>query len=82
MWKNKPPFRLCLNRLASEKFIWHCKDYTERGIMKFYETGAALAEDMGVPLSAMELTIEGHYQAAMNTEKDPDGGPWPAYLSG
>ena len=29
-----------------------------------------------------EDTIEAHYQAAVKTEKDPDGGPYPAYPSG
>merc|ERR1712060_229589 len=29
-----------------------------------------------------EETHEAHYQAAKKTEKDPDGGPWPAYPSG
>jgi len=82
MWKNKPPFRLCLNKAASDEIIWHCKHYTGRGVMKFYESGAALAADMGVPLSVLEETHEGHYQAAKKTEKDPNGGSWPAYPSG
>merc|ERR1719223_2168423 len=50
--------------------------------MKFYETGEALAKDMGVPLATLEATHEAHFQAAKKTEKDPDGGPWPAYPSG
>merc|ERR1739836_190739 len=25
MWKNKPPFRLCLNKAASDEISWHCK---------------------------------------------------------
>jgi len=37
MWKNKAPFRLCLNKAASEEIIWHCKHYTGRGVMKFYD---------------------------------------------
>merc|ERR1719511_479816 len=82
MWKNKPPFRLALNKAASEEIHWHCKHYTGRGVMKFYENGAALAQDMGVSLSVLEETTEAHYQAAMKTEKDPDGGSWPAYPSG
>merc|ERR1711992_218126 len=82
MWKNKPPFRLCLNKAASEEIHWHCKHYTGRGVMRFYETGEALAKDMGVPLSTLEATHDAHLQAAKNTEKDPDGGPWPAYPSG
>merc|ERR1719282_1348210 len=82
MWKNTPPFRLCLNKAAGEEIHWHCKHYTGRGVMKFYETGEALAKDMGVPLSVLEETTEAHYQAAKKTEKDPDGGSWPAYPSG
>merc|ERR1711988_883922 len=82
MWKNKPPFRLCLNKAASEEIHWHCKHYTGRGVMKFYENGADLAKDMGVALSVLEETHELHYNAAKKTEKDPDGGSWPAYPSG
>jgi flavocytochrome c len=82
MWKNKPPFRLCLNKAASDEIIWHCKHYTGRGVMKFYENGAALAKDMGVSLETLVATHDGHYEAAKKTEKDPDGGSWPAYPSG
>merc|ERR1712008_236587 len=82
MWKNKPPFRLCLNKAAAEEIHWHCKHYTGRGVMKFYETGEALAKDMGVPLATLEAMHDAHYQAAKKTEKDPDGGSWPAYPSG
>merc|ERR1719231_628312 len=82
MWKNKPPFRLCLNKAAQEEIIWHCKHYTGRGVMKFYPDGKALAADMGIPLQVLEQTHEQHYQAAKKTEKDPDGGSFPAYPSG
>merc|ERR1719416_209721 len=50
--------------------------------MKFYETGEALAKDMGVDIKVLEETHEGHYQASKKTEKDPSGGSWPAYPSG
>ncbi|CAK9029272.1 unnamed protein product [Durusdinium trenchii] len=82
MWKSKPPFRLCLNKAASDEIIWHCKHYTGRGVMKYYGSGADLAKDMGVALSVIEQSHEDHYQAAKKTEKDPDGGSWPAYPSG
>merc|ERR1711933_381441 len=82
MWKNKPPFRLALNKAASDEIMWHCKHYTGRGVMKFYESGEALAKDMGISMSTLEATHEAHYQAAKKTEKDPDGGNWPAYPSG
>merc|ERR1711904_419856 len=82
MWKNKPPFRLCLNKAVSDEIIWHCKHYTGRGVMKFYESGEVLAKDMGVPLQTLVDAHEGHYQAAKKQEKDPDGGSFPAYPSG
>jgi len=82
MWKNKPPFRLVLNKAAADEIHWHCKHYTGRGVMKFYESGNALASDMGISVSILEETHEAHYQAAKKTEKDPDGGSFPAYPSG
>ena len=82
MWKNKPPLRLALNRAASDEIARHCKHYTERGVMKFYESGAALAEGMGVPVSKMPGSFEALCQASLQTAKDPDGGPCPAYPSG
>jgi hypothetical protein len=82
MWKNKAPFRLCLNKAASDEIHWHCKHYTGRGVMKFYENGAELAKDMGVPLQTLIDEHDQHYEAAKKTEKDPDGGSWPAYPSG
>merc|ERR1719384_633670 len=82
MWKNKPPFRLCLNKAASEEIHWHCKHYTGRGVMKYYESGEALAKDMGIPIKVLEETHDDHFQAAKKTEKDPDGGSFPAYPSG
>merc|ERR1719218_171941 len=82
MWKNKPPFRLCLNKAASDEIIWHCKHYTGRGVMKFYPSGADLAKDMGVPVQVLIDTHDAHYAAAKKTEADADGGSWPAYPSG
>jgi cytochrome b involved in lipid metabolism len=82
MWKNKPPFRLCLNKAASDEIIWHCKHYTGRGVMKFYESGKALAADMGVPVEKIAAVHEQHYNAATKQEKDPEGGSYPAYPSG
>merc|ERR1712217_634103 len=38
--------------------------------------------DMGISVSVLEATHDQHYQAAKKTEKDPDGGSWPAYPSG
>jgi len=82
MWKNKPPFRLCLNKAASTEILWHCKHYTGRGVMKYYESGEALAKEMGVSVSVLESTHQQHYEASQKMAKDPEGGKWPAYPSG
>jgi succinate dehydrogenase/fumarate reductase flavoprotein subunit len=82
MWKNKAPFRLALNKAASDEILWHCKHYTGRGVMKFYESGEAFAKDINVPLSVLEKTHQEHYEAAKKQEKDAEGGPFPAYPSG
>jgi succinate dehydrogenase/fumarate reductase flavoprotein subunit len=82
MWKNKPPFRLCLNKAASDEIVWHAKHYTGRGVMKYYASGADLAKDMGVDLKVLIDTHDQHFNAAKKAEKDPDGGSWPAYPSG
>merc|ERR1711972_1267920 len=82
MWKNKPPFRLTLNNAAATEMIWHAKHYTGRGVMKYYENGKALADDMGVDLKVLVEEHQKHYDAGKKMEKDPDGGSWPAYPSG
>ena len=81
MWKNKPPFRLALNRAASDEIARHCKHCTERGVMKLHESGTALAEGMGVPVSKMEELIAAHCQTFLKTVKDPDRESYPAYPS-
>merc|ERR1719310_131249 len=50
--------------------------------MKFYESGAALAADMGVDVKKIAAVHDQHYDAAMKQQKDPEGGSWPAYPSG
>jgi succinate dehydrogenase/fumarate reductase flavoprotein subunit len=82
MWKNKAPFRLCLNKAASTEIIWHCKHYTGRNVMKFYESGKAFAEDTGIPLQNLIDHHDQHYQASLKQAKDPNGGPFPAYPDG
>merc|ERR1711988_174960 len=82
MWKNKPPFRLCLNNAAATEMTWHAKHYTGRGVMKYYESGEALAKDMGIDVQVLVDEHQKHYEAGKKMEKDPDGGSWPAYPSG
>ena len=50
--------------------------------MKFCESGAALTEDLGVPFSTMQDSIEAHHAASLETAKDLDGGPYPACSTG
>merc|ERR1719478_1934658 len=50
--------------------------------MKYYANGLDLAKDMGVDISVLEATHAQHFAAAKKTEKDPEGGPHPAYPSG
>merc|ERR1711959_55100 len=82
MWKNKPPFRLVLNKAASDEIIWHCKHYTGRGVMKYYKSGTDLAKDMNIPVQTLIDTHQQHYEASQKAAKDPEGGSWPAYPSG
>ena len=82
MKKNKPPFRLALNRAASDEIAQHCKHCTERGVMKLHGSGTALAEGMRVPVSKMEELTAAHCQASLKTVKNPDREPYPAYPSG
>merc|ERR1711998_4282 len=67
---------------ASDEIIWHCKHYTGRGVMKYYESGKALAADMGVPVEKIAAVHDQHYNASKKQEQDPEGGSWPAYPSG
>ena len=81
MRKNKPPFRVALNRAASDEIARHCKHCTEREVTKLHESGTALAEGMRVPVSKMEELIAAHCQASLKTVKNPNRRPYPAYPS-
>ena len=81
MWKKKPPFRLALNRAASDEIAPHCKRYTERGVRKLHESGTALAKDIEAPVSKMPDSSEAHCQASLKSAKDRDGEPYSAFAS-
>ena len=66
------PFRLTTSDEIARQ---HC---TRHGVMKLHESGAALAQDMGVPVSKIEDSIEA--QASLKT--DTDGGGYPASPNG
>ena len=48
--------------------------------MKFNESGAALAQDMGAPVTKMQDSIDAHYEVSLERSKDL-GGPFPACKS-
>ena len=78
MWKNKPPFRLCLNSKASKEIHWHCEHYKGRGVMKSYESGLDLAKEMGIPESVLRQTFDDHTALGEKQASDPDGGKYDA----
>jgi len=82
MWKHQPPFRLCLNKKASNEIHWHCEHYKGRGIMKQYNNIAELASEMKIPASQIEETFKSYNEIAEKMAKDPEGGPYNAYPSG
>ena len=46
MNRNKGPFRLVLNSKAGKEIEWHCKHYQGRKLMKFFENGTKLAQEI------------------------------------
>merc|ERR1712063_189453 len=82
MWKSTPPFRLVLNKKASDEIIWHCKHYTGRGVMRMFETGEAFAKDLGVSVEKLIEVHDQHHLASQKQASEPDGGPYNAYPDG
>merc|ERR1712063_141395 len=82
MWKNTPPFRLVLNKKASDEIIWHCKHYTGRGVMREYKTGEEFAQDLGISVDTLIEVHDQHHLASQKQASEPDGGPYNAYPDG
>ena len=76
----QPPFRLALNKAASDEYLRIVSITQGRGVVKFNESGAALAQDIGAPVTKMQDSIDAHHQASLETAKDL-GGPFPACKS-
>ncbi|KIM77168.1 hypothetical protein PILCRDRAFT_77009 [Piloderma croceum F 1598] len=73
IWENgKYPIRLILNGQASKEIEWHCKHYVGRGLMKRFESGTALAKEMGLDPKVLAKTFE-DYNTSVRTKKDPFG---------
>ncbi|KAI9268326.1 FAD binding domain-containing protein [Phascolomyces articulosus] len=73
MWKNKFPIRLVLNTAASKEIEWHCRHYAGRGLMKKFDSGAALAKEMGITPEKLKETFETYNAIAEGKQKDPWG---------
>ncbi|CAE7701070.1 osm1, partial [Symbiodinium sp. CCMP2456] len=73
MWKSKPPFRLCLNKAASDEIIWHCKPRAEptalhrawRGEHSRLNRVAAIREP-----AACKLKVMKYYNSGEDLAKD------------
>jgi hypothetical protein len=61
-----------LNGAASKEIEWHCKHYVGRGLMKRFESGDALAKEMGVKPEVLKKTFD-DYNAGAKAKKDPFG---------
>eukprot|EP01119_Soliformovum_irregulare_P006542 TRINITY_DN18667_c0_g1_i1.p2 TRINITY_DN18667_c0_g1~~TRINITY_DN18667_c0_g1_i1.p2 ORF type:complete len:110 (+),score=30.94 TRINITY_DN18667_c0_g1_i1:183-512(+) len=73
MWKfKKGPYRLVLNSKGNKEIEWHVKHYMGRGLMKKYDTGAALAKEIGVSESVLDATFKKYNEGAAS-KKDQFG---------
>ncbi|KAH7086667.1 Flavocytochrome c [Auriculariales sp. MPI-PUGE-AT-0066] len=73
IWENgKYPIRLVLNGEASKEIEWHCKHYVGRGLMKRFDSGEALAKEMGLKPEVLKKTFDDYNQIA-KSKKDPFG---------
>jgi flavocytochrome c len=82
MWKNKPPFRLCLNSKAAKEIHWHVEHYCGRGVMKRYASGSELAKEMGIDVSVLKATFDEHTAIGEKQLANVDGGQYDAYPNG
>merc|ERR1719439_422474 len=82
MWKNQPPFRLCLNSKASKEIHWHCEHYKGRGVMKGYKDMQELCDETGIKPDVLKKTLDDHTEIGKKVEASPNEGPHDAYPSG
>jgi len=73
MWKfKKAPYRLVLNSKGAKEIEWHVKHYMGRGLMKKFDSGAALAKEMGINESILDKTFKSYTEGA-SAKKDQFG---------
>jgi len=82
MWKNQPPFRLCLNSKASKEIHWHCEHYKGRGVMKGYKNMQELCDETGIKPDVLKKTLDDHTEIGKKQEANENGGTYDAYPSG
>lgn len=63
---------MILNGDASKQIEWHCKHYVGRGLMKQFESGEALAKEMGLKPEVLKKTFD-TYNSGVRAKKDPFG---------
>lgn len=63
---------MILNGQASSEIEWHCKHYVGRGLMKRFDSGEALAKEMGIKPEYLKKTFD-TYNAGVKAKKDPFG---------
>ncbi|KAE8210755.1 hypothetical protein CF327_g5410 [Tilletia walkeri] len=74
MWdNNKFPVRLILNSKSGKEIEWHCKHYVGRGLMKHFDSGAALAKEMGISEDKLKATFDDYRAIGKGEKKDPYG---------
>ena len=62
-----------LNGQASNEIEWHCKHYVGRGLMKRFESGEALAKEMGIRPQILKKTFDEYNLISSGKAKDPFG---------
>ena len=62
-----------MNGQASNEIEWHCKHYVGRGLMKRFESGEALAKEIGIEPHVLKKTFDDYNLISSGKAKDPFG---------
>lgn len=62
-----------MNGQASNEIEWHCKHYVGRGLMKRFESGEALAKEIGIKPEILKKTFDDYNLISSGQAKDPFG---------
>ena len=72
MEAQQSPISLGFESAAASNLDWHCKHYVSRRVMKRFESGAALAAEMGIPVSQLKESFD-QYNDYAKKGSDPFG---------